>query len=530
MFSGAKYGRTGGCYKKSYNFAFMIKKYLISLMVAVCALSMSAQIKSITDCQQIALAKDAEGNNVMFYFIPTRGKLEPETFITMPQVLLIKDVKGTRIFNTETFELMADVKPEVNVFKVSNDGYLAYTDNVAFSANGQVNFYGFDGKKIWKVKDRTYLNDPVCNVLVCKKKNVFTAFEMSTGKSLWENTISHKFHNPLCNCFVSEIDKSNIYMIADSLIRLNFRTGEMIVRPFRAGMESSGMWGFGDSRIRPADRALMEESYNSIGRGYSMTGLHSNWIERGDSLFVADADSIYCLDHNLRDLWKTPLPAEMGAKSVIKYSDGKIYLQNFGIAFHNGYVEKTGKPFGAVYAASDGRRLSLTVPGIDKKLIGGCYTHDGRVYWQTNKKFFYSDEGDSTATEIKWKPKTSYRHDNKCPDFVICDTVYVVKDGFLQPVVTDKSHMVVEIYGKDVNIVEPDGQIQLMSADEVYFHDWRNVYSTNRDKSLPSQFVIIDPATRKIEYSFYIKGVVYQDRNENIIVRTPQGVGFLKKW
>ena len=113
---------------------------------------------------------------------------------------------------------------------------------------------------------------------------------------------------------------------------------------------------------------------------------------------------------------------------------------------------------------------------------------------------------------------------------MIRDTVYVVKDGFLQPVVTDKSQMVVEIYGKDVNIVEPDGQIQLMPADEVYFHDWRNVYSTNRDKSLPSQFVIIDPATRKIEYSFYIKGVVYQDRNENIIVRTPQGVGFLKKW
>lgn len=514
-------------YLKSYTFASAMK-FLIFLILAVCGLSMSARINSIKDCPQIAMATDADGNKVMFYFIPARGKLEYESFRTEPSVLLIKDEKGFRIFNTETFELLADVKPELDVFKVSYDGYLAYADKTMF--NNQVNFYSFDNSKIWKVKGRPYLADPISNVLVCKKKKTLTAFEMSTGKPLWERTLQQEHHDPLCNYFVSDNDRGTIYMMADSLTRLDLRTGKMISRPFRAGMRYSKHWSFRDNRIRPANRDMLRESNRSVGLVFSLSGLHSNWIERGDSLFVADADTLYCFDHDLRDLWKAPLPEKKGSKSAIEYLDGKIYMQNFGIAFQNGNVEKFGSPFGAVFDATDGRRLSLTVPGIDKKLIGGCYTHDGRVYWQTNKKFFYSDEGDSTVTEIKWKPKTSYRHDNKCPDFVICDTVYVVKDGFLQPVVTDKSHMVVEIYGKDVNIVEPDGQIQLMSADEVYFHDWRNVYSTNRDKSLPSQFVIIDPATRKIEYSFYIKGVVYQDRNENIIVRTPQGVGFLKKW
>lgn len=502
-------------------------KFLIFLILAVCGLSMSARINSIKDCPQIAMATDADGNKVMFYFIPARGKLEYESFRTEPSVLLIKDEKGFRIFNTETFELLADVKPELDVFKVSYDGYLAYADKTMF--NNQVNFYSFDNSKIWKVKGRPYLADPISNVLVCKKKKTLTAFEMSTGKPLWERTLQQEHHDPLCNYFVSDNDRGTIYMMADSLTRLDLRTGKMISRPFRAGMRYSKHWSFRDNRIRPANRDMLRESNRSVGLVFSLSGLHSNWIERGDSLFVADADTLYCFDHDLRDLWKAPLPEKKGSKSAIEYLDGKIYMQNFGIAFQNGNVEKFGSPFGAVFDATDGRRLSLTMPGLDKKLIGGYYTRDGRMYWQTNKKIFYSDEGDSTAHEIRWKINVNQRPDDRHPDYIINDTVYVVNGGYLEPVVTDKSKLLVEVCEKDVHIISSDGQIGILPAEEVYFHDWDNVYSTNRDKTRTSHFVIIDPKTRKIKYTFNIKGVVYQDSDGNIIASTAVGVGFLKK-
>lgn len=496
--------------------------YLLFLTLVV---PVSAQITSIKDCQQLALAKDADGNNVMFYFIPTDGALEREAVRTDPDVLLIMDKNGTRIFSTETLEKLSDIESGVDVFQVSHDGYLALSEKAMLSDNG-IHFYNFAGEKIWKIKGKPIIAEPINNVVINLKKDKYTAYDMPTGKLLWEKKVPQKNHYAHCNSYTGNLDRGHYYMIADSLVRLNLRTGETITRPFRAGRKSTKFWSLSDSYKKLSDRRLIRELYNSSCDAKIASGTHSNWIVRGDSMFVADADTLYCLNHDLQDIWKTALPADMGAKSSIRLSDGKIFMQNFGIAFNNGTIESCGKPFGAVYDAADGRLLSLTTPDIDRWLAGGTYTADGRLYWQTNKKMLYTDEGGDAVSEVKWKPVTNYLPDAKCPDFVICDTVYVARDGFLESVVSDRSQLVVEVYGKDVNVIGSDGKVSTIPADEVFFKDCIDVYSTNGDRKKRSRTLIVEPGTRKIKYSFYINGWVCQDENGNIVVCTPQGIGF----
>lgn len=157
-------------------------------------------------------------------------------------------------------------------------------------------------------------------------------------------------------------------------------------------------------------------------------------------------------------------------------------------------------------------------------MVGGVYL-DSRAYWQTDNGFSYTDDGDDTVHKIDYSPVAQHQPDAAQADFVICDTMGVVQAGSLRPIVTDKSQLVVEVYGKDVNVIHADGSVTLLPADSVYFHDGGNVYSTNNGSDGTNSFVIIDPVTRRVENSLRLRGVVSQDRRGNIFAFTKQGVG-----
>ena len=110
------------------------------------------------------------------------------------------------------------------------------------------------------------------------------------------------------------------------------------------------------------------------------------------------------------------------------------------------------------------------------------------------------------------------------PDFVICDTVGIVKDGMFIDVPTNKHQLVVEVYGRDVNVIKSDGTCELIPSNEVLFFTTVVMFTLPIMVSdRPNNFVIVDPTTRKVKYSFHNIGGVMHDKDGNIFIGTKQG-------
>lgn len=494
------------CHTKPIFIMIALRKILL-LTALLFSTILSAQVKSIADCEQVALAKDEKGEKVMFYFIPTKG-IKTTAFDDKSGQLTLIDDEGYRKYDTETMTLLSHCKIDTDkdLMQTSDDGYLFCSTPDIFSTTNKPYFYGLDGKLVWKGKENVFMGISHKNILICnkgkygdKKPIRLMGYELSSGRELWRTELHAKNHSILCGIRQKNYDSDSLYLIADSLVLINLRTGSKLAgRPF----------------------AVSKEAHT--------TELHSNWIVRGDSMFIADADSLYCLDSSLNSIWQTALPTDLGARSRIRINDGKLYLQNFGVGVIYGNLYHYGRPFAATYDVKTGKQLSLSIPEANRKIItDGCYVDDNRIYWQAEDKFYYSSVQDSIMNIIKWKRKTDFEPDGRYPNFVLHDTIGVVRDGKLIPVCTDKDHMVVEVFGKDINVVSPDGTCSFIPSDSAYFQYINNVYSTNGTPDRPTSYVIIDPVSREIRYSFFLKGSVYTDKKGNIIVHTKTGLGFL---
>ena len=509
-------------------------KKILSLIIAILSvLSIQAQKKSLADYPEVQLGKCADGKPFMCHFVSTDGEVKKLQLFSDVPLLLVGDKNGNKLFNTETLEEIAEpTLKNQRLIYANMAGYMTYSLGKMFSFRyGQPTFFNLKGEKVWTTKDELVLLSKTKQVTICsgnRKGDLFTAYETTTGKPLWHKTITGNIHYPWTNIFDDNSDNI-IYIMGDSLIRLNVVTGDTLRHAFTAGIKEplKSRLTFAKPRYTLPSSDFVNEAIFSVDMSAILTGTHSNIIFSGDSLFVADAEHLYCLDKNLKTRWTTDLPAQCGSKSSLKIYGDKIYMQNYGIAFQNQLVGRCGRPFTAIYDRNTGKQLSLAMIDIKKKVIGGIIVR-GRTYWQTDNQFFYNEEGDSTVHEIKWKPNTTHSPQEDYPNFMICDTVKIVKNGIPENVMTNNNQLLVEVYGQDVNMIKADGSCELLPADSVYFHDIRDVYSTN-NKDQANTFIIIDPKTQKIKYTIHLKGKVSQDKFGNIYVATQQGVGFHQK-
>jgi len=515
----------------------MMRKIILIAIVLLSMLSAHAQKKSLLDYQEIQLGKYADGRPMLFHFIPTDG--EVKRFLTVPDqhLILMGDNKGCKLFNTETFEEIAEPNfKNQKLAQLTKNGYLTYTLPKLFSFGyGKPTFFNYKGEQVWKSKNEGLMFDRISRVVVCaenRKGDQLVAYDMETGKTLWRKTITSNRHAIEADLYVDKSvkDKRFYYLMGDSLVRLNVVTGDTLRHAFTAGVKEPVKSRFSFVKVRYTfpSRDFTKEALCSTVNGAILTGTHSNYIFSGDSLFVADAENLYCLDKSLKTRWATKLPTGCGSKSTIKVFGNQIRMQNYGIAFQNGILARCGRPFTAAFDRNTGKQLSLEMINIKKKVMGGIMVK-GRTYWQTDNLLFYNEEGDSTVHKIEWKPNTVRTPQEDQFDYVICDTVGVNKDGILQNVITNDHQLVVEVYGQDVNVIKDDGTCDFLSADSVFFSDGNNVYSTNDLRDQFNTFIIVDPATRKIECSFHLKGSVGRDKNGNIYVVTKQGVGFHRR-
>ncbi len=418
------------------------------------------------------------------------------------------------------------------LLQISEKGYLATSKgSILGIGKGNPEFYDLQGKRVWKNKEQLVIADRINDIAICfkpSKQDTYIGYQMSTGNKLWETNITSKMHDIWCKYL--PLKKSNyIYLIGDALTRLDIATGNTITRPFRAGVKEPMKSRFSiASRTKAPSFDFAREMSFAKNAGI-LSGTHSNWIVKGDSMFIADADSIYCLTRDLKTIWQTALPKDLGAYSTISISSNQVKLLNYGVAFQNGIIGKYGMPFAATVDINNGKQISITYPQIDKKIIGGYYADGGRIYWQTKSNFYYSTEGDSAVTKIKYKPNSKYQPSDYHPDFLIADTIGIVKDGYMTPAATNSNQLVVELFGKDANNISINGETEYLPADKIYLHDSGNVYSTNVDEDKPNNFIIIDPKTKKIKYTFNLKGHILQDNDENILIKLSEGIGFIPK-
>lgn len=507
----------------------MIKRFSTFIFAFIAVLCAMGQTGMPYDYQEVAFGKCADGSNLKCRYIPADGKLRTFTITSEMPYLIIFDDGGARVLDKTTLRKIADLKLGSKEFvQINNDGYIMCSDNVAFfSREGRPTFYNFKGDTVWSSKYGTTITDRYDNVVVCEKKwGEYIAYDMSTGKELWQRTIACSKHYPWAEMYIDRHDRKSYYLKGDKLVKLNILTGDTICHSFSAGVKEPIK-----SRLSLVRRQMptswdfqSEEEFSSAIGNFILTGTHSNIIDTCNCLYVADAKNLYCFDKNLKTLWQTALPDGMGSKSNIRIEGSRVCLINYGVAFQKGLIGRCGKPFIASYDKSTGKQLSLDKPEIRKKVQGGIYV-DGRAYWQTARGFLYNDEGDSTIHEISWEPKTDKAPLQDYPDFVICDTVGIVKDGMFIDVPTNKHQLVVEVYGSDVNVIKSDGTCELIPASEVYIHKSGQVFSSNNGFDRPNHFVIVDPTTHKVKYSFHNIVGVLQDKDGNIFVGTKQGVG-----
>ena len=507
----------------------MIKRFSTFIFAFIAVLCAMGQTGMPNDYQEVALGKCADGSNLKCRYIPADGKLRTFVITSEMPYLIIFDDGGARVLDKTTLRKIADLKLGSKDFvQINNDGYITCSDNVAFfSRGGRPTFYNFKGDKVWSSKYGTTITDRYDNVVVCEKKwGEYVAYDMSTGKELWQRTIACSKHYPWAEMYIDRHDRKSYYLKGDKLVKLNILTGDTICHSFSAGVKEPIK-----SRLSLVRRQMptswdfqSEEEFSSAIGNFILTGTHSNIIDTCNCLYVADAKNLYCFDKNLKTLWQTVLPDGMGSKSNIRIEGSRVCLINYGVAFQKGLIGRCGKPFIASYDKSTGKQLSLDKPEISKKVQGGIYV-DGRAYWQTARGFLYNDEGDSTIHEISWEPKTDKAPLQDYPDFVICDTVGIVKDGMFINIPTNKHQLVVEVYGSDVNVIKSDGTCELIPASEVYIHKSGQVFSSNNGFDRPNHFVIVDPTTHKVKYSFHNIVGVLQDKDGNIFVGTKQGVG-----
>lgn len=511
-------------------------KRLLWVVAVMMPLLSVARTDTAAVFQHLALGRDANGEKVMFKFA-TVGK-DVKSFFSFgadSRKIAVRNRDVLTIYDTETMKPTAsvEVSPLMGIRDVFDEGFLVLKDKTKLLGTDfmQPHFYSYKGEEIWSSKKQAFLNFSMNNVLVCTELRYndgkYIAFDIPTGRELWRDTMPGNKPYVLCSPYIPENDSTYAYLIGNNLIRLDIRKGDVLSYPFRAGADIDGPRLFTNFSL--FDNIPYARYFWMHGNTPDIVELHSNWLERGDSLFIADADNIYCFSRDLSCLWKTALPKGMGSRSKIRFSGNRILLLNYGVGFVRSGMCEYGQPFAASYDVTDGRQLSVTLPGIKNPLTGGVYTDDGRVYWQTRKDFFHSAEGDTVAYKIKFKAKNPSGWAKDVRKYVVYDSVCIVRDGALQSIKTDGRQLVVEVYGKDVNIVGLDGQVTVIPADEAYFKDVSEyVFSTNRIEGKPTHFVAVDPASGKIKYTFYLKGAVHQFEDGDILVVSEQGIGYRK--
>lgn len=495
--------------------------------VCIVASSMKVEAKDFLSApQERDLLVCSDGTIMKGMFYETQMKLKLLVVSDKANYIMFEDEKGVcRICNKQTMEVVSELRSRPTL---ARDGYF-------LKKGDETSFYNYGNVKLWTAHGPCVYFSDTLDIAVCLRndgaryanKGLLEGISLKSGNKLWNSVVPYKYHYPWAEAYYSVKENPNYsYLIADSLYLLDNKTGTLKSRAFCSSVKEPVKSIL--SVVRPVPLPNEDwriEAAASYGLKGQLSGTHSGWVQSGDSLFIADAENLYCFDLSLNELWHTPLPDALGSKSELRLCDNNLYLLNFGVAFQNGLTGKYGKPFYATYDKSTGRQLQLVVPDTKSKLYDGCYV-PGKIYIQDKSDLYYINEGEEKVHRIKWTPDTDIPAEYDIPEYVIYDTVYVKKDDMLVPITTNENQLVVELNDYDVNVVSLNGEVTKYPGSQVYFHDYRNVYSTNSRKAY--RYAIVDDKTMKVRYDFVHAGYCMVLKNGDIWILDSNGIGVVK--
>ena len=306
-----------------------------------CSSAVKAQY---TTSRLMEIGKCADGTPVKATFITMdEGFGEISTFPYVPYVLLRDKNKNGYVINKENFHLVAKIKGDDNIFLLRNGYYK--------NSYKRTTFFDYKSKKLRSVPINAAWYDDSLDVIIGYKNSVrfydaeISAYRISTGELLWKQNLPHRYHWPWYDRLRDSEHKNMLYLMTDSLVRLDVVTGKTIKMPFAAGVDEPLKSRFSLVKTRPIYRRDWQEAYwceFPYTADGVLSGTHSRMKLSGDTIFVADAKNLYCLDKQLNKRWATPLPADAGAKSDIRLWGDRIFLTNYGVAFQKGLLGRCG--------------------------------------------------------------------------------------------------------------------------------------------------------------------------------------------
>jgi outer membrane protein assembly factor BamB len=430
-----------------------------------------------------------------------------------------------------------DKKDLHEVTQIKGGGNIFMLDNGYFKLRNHATFYNMHGKKLYTIPINLIGVYDSLDIAIGYNhpyqyyRGELSAYRVSTGELIWKQKLPHRYHWPWSDDVTDPNQKNIIYAITDSLVRLDVVTGKTIKMPFTAGIDEPLKSRFSLVKNRDIYRDDWKEAYACIVPCISirvLSGTHSNMIFSGDSIFIADINNIYCLDRQLNKIWVTSLPVGAGAKSKIQILGDKILLQNYGVAFQDGYIAHCGKPFIAVYDKNTGKQLSVTMPDIKNKLTDGIAVL-GRAYWKDDNGLMYNNPGETEIHRIAWKaPIKKAESSDKADEcfYSLVDTVYQYSDDHVKAISTDAHQVLVEANEQDVYLLKDDGTQQIFKADSIFFKDSKRIYSNNEEKH--RTFLVTDGNTTKVRLIFDFKGKLREDVHDGTLYAIlPTGIGVI---
>jgi len=476
--------------------------------------------------KNLYIGKHVDGTPVKGTFINMNNKFSGMSVLR--HYILLQDSKDGNIisyvFDKNDLHQVAQFKDNNDIYLL-DDGYFKYKYK-------HTTFYDFQGKKLYTLSMQPVWHNDSLDVMIGYNhpdyffKGDISAFHISTGKLIWKQKIPHRYHWPWSDVTKDRKQKNILYLITDSLVKLDVLTGKTVKMPFTAGMDEPFKSRFSLVRKRPIYRTDWKEAYwccQPYIDSNVLSGTHSNSVSSEDSIFIADAKNLYCLDMLLNKRWITPLPADAGSKSYLIIQDDKILLINYGIAFQKGLLGHCGKPFVGVYDKHTGKQLSLTMPDIKNKISDGLAV-TGRAYWQDDTGLMFNNQGETEVHRIDWKAPVkkakSKDEEDECFYWPV-DTVYQYSQGSMKPLVTDAHQLLVEANKQDVYLLKDDGTQQKFNADSIFSTKSENIYYNNAEKR--TTYLVTD-SSKKVLLVFEFEGILIAGDKGKLYAALPNGV------
>ncbi len=193
-----------------------------------------------------------------------------------------------------------------------------------------------DGKPLWE-KSGFYVNlEPRHKGLLYTSTSAFTLrskllyMDLKTGidkklrkRSSWKNLQSWGSFSYLNDSVMCAVD--------DNIQLLNLYSGELKVYNSKV----VNLWSFAGTRAR------------------------SNLLYNDSCFYMSDRENIFCLDGQLKELWRTALPKKSASLSHIYTDSTTVYMVNYGVGSDWKYRFE-GYPFIAAFDKKTGKKLFLT--------------------------------------------------------------------------------------------------------------------------------------------------------------------------